>query len=245
MTALPVTIVACLVLAAPFVATAGAYPPTSAAMPLPELVVRDEGGLERSLDAILEAAPGPVFLVPGYVTCHGACPLLAKSLKGALETVARSRSGALPHRVAFLSFVGDAPEALRTFREREKLPSSWQLFATRSVAEGKRFLDRYGYLVEKRGGEWLHPNQIFVLTREGRWAASLFVRDGLDAGAVERALAMTGDRSVSTWGQRARSFVGDPRTLLWVGVVGFMIGIMGAIFGLWLAWRRRRSTVPS
>ena len=233
-------LVAALALCVPALVWGAAYPPTNAGMALPELVVRDETGGERPLRTLLEGAPGPVFLVPGYVTCHGACPLLARSLKSAIDAASRRRSGALPYRVAFLSFAGDDAEALRTFRENEKLSEAWRLFATRTVAEGKGFLDWYGYLIEKRGAEWLHPNQIFVLRRDGTWAASLFVREGLDAAAVERALAMTGDPAVATVSQRIRSFFADPRTLLWLGVGGFVLGLVGVIVGLWLPWRRRR-----
>lgn len=210
-------------------ASAAIYPPLTRSMPLPKLAVRTERGEATTLGAVVRAAPGPIFVVPGFVTCHGACPLLARAVRSALV-------GRPPHAVVFLSFAADGAEALRDFRRREALPDSWKIVSARTVAEAKTFLDRFGYFFESRRGEYVHPSQVLVLSRDGEWRASAYVRDGLDRRTVSDAFAMADDRL--RWFERLPTELADPLTLLAAGVLGLLASSGVVALTFLRRWRR-------
>lgn len=177
------TIALCLLLGG--TARAALLPPGRAGSLPGGFIASDERGQGRELSA---AASGePALLLPIFTRCSGTCPLTAVLLKQALD---KARA---PFRVIVFSFdAEDGAGDLAAFRERYQLPAGWLLLRSGDAAATRAFFDRLGFHFMKAAGGFDHPNQTFVFSPRGAWAATLagaaFSRDDLET-AFRRALA--------------------------------------------------------
>lgn len=141
--------------------------PPERAQSLPRgLMASDERDQRRDLGAT--AAGAPALLLPIFTRCSGTCPLTAVLLKQALEN-ARA-----PFRVVVFSFDGeDGARDLAGFRERFHLPADWVLLRSGDAAATRAFFDGLDFHFMKAAGGFDHPNQTFVFSPRGAWAATL------------------------------------------------------------------------
>jgi hypothetical protein len=167
------------------------------------------------------AGDAPTLLLPIFTRCGGTCPVSAVYLKEALsDEPAR-------FRVVVLSFDPDDTDAdLRDFRKRLGLPAQW-VVTKLAPAETRAFLDGLDFHVMKTDGVFDHPNQTFVFSPRGVWAAtfngSRFPQDELDA-ALRRARAAD-DPSLLA---RARLWLLRPEAWLLLAAAGLALSLLTA-----------------
>jgi cytochrome oxidase Cu insertion factor (SCO1/SenC/PrrC family) len=147
-------------------ASAELLPPESSHVVPRRLVVSDDQGVLRELRGM--AAGAPTLLLPIFTRCGGTCPLTAVQLK---EALGKARA---PFRVIVLSFDDDDRGAdLQAFRERFDLPAEWLLVRSDDAAATREYFDQLGFHFMKSGSGFDHPNEAFVLSPAGAWAATL------------------------------------------------------------------------
>jgi cytochrome oxidase Cu insertion factor (SCO1/SenC/PrrC family) len=154
-------------------------PPESPRVLTRSLVVSDEKDERLELPGMASGAP--TLLLPIFTRCGGACPMTALRLK---EALAKARAS---FRVVVLSFdAGDAAKDLADFRRRFGLPAEWFLVRGSDGAATRAFLDEIDFHFMKAGGGFDHPNQTFVFSPGGAWAATIagtaFTTEELEAG---------------------------------------------------------------
>lgn len=129
------------------------------------LAVSDEKDGRHDLGGL--AAGAPTLLLPIFTRCSGTCPLTAVLLKEAFK---KARA---PFRVVVLSFDDEDRAAdLTAFRERFGLPAEWLLVRSADAAATREFFDELGFHFMKVGSGFDHPNETFVLSPRGAWAAT-------------------------------------------------------------------------
>jgi hypothetical protein len=116
-------------------------------------------------------------------------------------------------RVVLLSFdPRDTAADLRDFRKRLDLPSGWLLVRSSDAAATRELFDVLDFRVMSAGPDFNHPDQTFVFSRGGLWAATLSgppSKEELSA-AHRRALAAderTASRSLGAWLIRPEAWV--------------------------------------
>src|SRR5215471_9824279 len=110
----------------------------------------------------------PTLLEPIFTRCTGTCPLTAVALKEALA------GGPEGFRVVLLSFdAEDDVKDLRDFRERLGLPSEWLVVRAIDGKAAREFFDDLDFHFMKIAAGFDHPNQTFVFSPGGIWAATL------------------------------------------------------------------------
>jgi cytochrome oxidase Cu insertion factor (SCO1/SenC/PrrC family) len=138
-------------------------PPARPGLVPRSLAVLDDHDRRRDL----RAAGAPTLLVPIFTRCTGTCPLTAVALKDAMAGAPER------FRVLLLSFdTEDAAADLRDFRERLNLPSEWLLVRSIDGAATREFFDDLDFHFMKAAGGFDHPNQTFVFSPKGAWAAT-------------------------------------------------------------------------
>ena len=170
------------------------------------LIVSDDKDVRHDLHAI--AAGAPTLLLPIFTRCSGTCPLTALALK---EALGKARA---PFRVALLSFdTEDRAEDLGAFRERFVLPSGWLLLRSADAAATRAYFDELGFHFMQADGAFDHPNETFVFSPRGAWAATFsgaaFPKEELEA-AWRRALAAddpSAFRRFSAWLIRPEAWI--------------------------------------
>jgi len=135
----------------------------------------------------LRVAGAPSLLVPIFTRCAGSCPLAVVALKQA------TAGSPARFRVLLLSFdTEDTAADLRDFRERLDLPSEWLLVRSIDATATRELLDDLDFHFMKTGRGFDHPNQTFVFSPNGVWAATfsgnLSSKEELES-ALQRALA--------------------------------------------------------
>jgi len=204
-----------LVLGAAATARADLLSPSSSRELPPGFIALDERDQPRDL---LQASSGaPWILLPIFTRCGGTCPLTALSLKDAL-----GRAEA-PFRVVALSFDSDdAANDLREFRERFGIPPEWLLLRSADGAATRALLDPFDFHFMKSGGGFEHPNEAFVFSPRGRWAATFagttFSKDQLES-AWRRAWAADAASPV----QRLRWWLSRPEAWILVACGGLLL----------------------
>src|SRR5689334_13343818 len=150
---------------------------------------------------------GPTLLLPVFTRCGGSCPLTAAALKQAM------RGASADFRVVLLSFdPRDTAADLRSFRKRLDLPSEWLLVRSIDAAATRELLDVLEFRVMSAGPDFNHPDQTFVFSPKGLWAATLSgppSKEELSA-AHRRALAAderTAARSLGVWLIRPEAWI--------------------------------------
>jgi len=147
-------------------AAADLLPPERASVLPGGFIVADEQ--DARLDLRDLAAGAPALLLPVFTRCSGTCPLTALFLK---KTLGEANA---PFRVIVLSFdPEDAAKDLREFRERFTLPPEWRLVRSDDAAAVRGLLDGLDFHFMKTSGGFDHPDQTFVLSAKGEWAATL------------------------------------------------------------------------
>jgi cytochrome oxidase Cu insertion factor (SCO1/SenC/PrrC family) len=187
-------------------ASAELLPPESSQVVPRRLVVSDDQDVLRELRGM--AAGAPTLLLPIFTRCSGTCPLTAVQLK---EALGKARAS---FRVVLLSFdQEDRAGDLQAFRQRFGLPAGWLLARSDDPAATREYFDQLGFHFMKSGSGFDHPNQTFVISPAGAWAATLAgtaIREAeLDA-AWWRALAAddaTAVRSLGSWLIRPESWI--------------------------------------
>jgi len=193
--------------------------PSERASVLPRgLIVADEQDARLELRVL--AAGAPALLLPVFTRCSGTCPLTALLLKKALG------EANAPFRVIVLSFdPEDAANDLREFRERFALPPGWRLVRSDDAAAIRRLLDGLDFHFMKTSGGFDHPNQTFVFSAKGEWAATL---QGTDPSRSEletafaRALAAGDPAPLS----RVRAWLIRPATWILCASAGLLASLV-------------------
>jgi hypothetical protein len=116
----------------------------------------------------------------------------------------------VPFRVIVFSFdERDTEQDLRDFRERFALPEEWLVVRSTDPAATRSFLDSLDFHAMKSGESFDHPDETFVFSPKGRWAATLtgaaFTSGELRT-ARERALAAD-HPSLTAWLIRPESWI--------------------------------------
>lgn len=203
---------------------AGLAPPSSPRLKPRALAVLDD----RDRPQTLPQSPAPMLLLPLFTRCGGTCPLTALSLK---QAVAGAQP---PFRVVLLSFDGgDTAEDLRDFRERLELPAGWLLVRAAGASELRAFLDQLDFHFMKTEGGFDHPNQSFVFSPGGIWAATFEGAPGSRA-ELKEAYRRSIDADDAGSLQSLRSWLLRPEAL----IVAACAGLAAAFAGILLFGRK-------
>ncbi len=184
---------------------------------IPDLAGVDDTGAARDLRQIATGAPA--LLLPVFTRCTGTCPMTAVYLKDALAKAQVSL------RVVVLSFdADDTPADLRDFRERFALPPDWLVVRPSDAGATRAFLDRLDFHFMKSEAGFDHPNETFVFSPHGTWAATLtgaaFAPGELRA-AQERALAADDPSAAS----RLAAWLHKPEAWIVLACVGILLAL--------------------
>ena len=178
-------------------------PPGRPGLVLRNLTVLDEQDRRQSLGTAGEAT----LLLPIFTHCDGTCPVTAATLKQAIP------GASADFRVVLLSFdPHDTAADLRSFRKRLDLPSGWVVVRSIDARATRELFDDLEFPVMIREGGFNHPDQTFVFSPKGLWAATLSgppSKEGLSS-AHRRALAAddrTLSRSLGAWLIRPEAWV--------------------------------------
>lgn len=201
-------------------------PAESGSGAIPDISIWDEANHKSSLwEKLRGAGNGPVIVLPIYTRCTISCPVLTHKLK---EEAARL-SSSTAYRVLVFSFdSSEDAESLRAFREREQLPAKWML-ARADETDIRRFCDFFHYPVMTDGAVLVHPNEMFLLTDDLHWRATL-VDVSWDATDLRKWIGRVGSPTISDWAAM------NPEKLAWIGFGGLSLGTAVAL--TWLIWRR-------
>jgi cytochrome oxidase Cu insertion factor (SCO1/SenC/PrrC family) len=186
------------------------------------LTVSDELDARHELSAL--EAGAPALLLPIFTRCTGTCPMTAHDLK---EALAKTR---VPFRVIVFSFdAGDAARDLRDFRERFALPADWRLVRSGDGAATRAFLDELDFHFMKTSEGFDHPNETFVFSAKGFWAATLtgsaFPLPELD-GAFRRAVLADDPTAL----QRLRAWLVRPEAWILLACAGVAMALLAILF---------------
>ncbi|HET6984721.1 MAG TPA: SCO family protein [Myxococcaceae bacterium] len=178
-------------------------PPGRPGLALRSLTVLDEQGRRQSLGTAGEAT----LLLPIFTRCAGTCPVTATALKQAIP------GASADFRVVLLSFdPRDTAADLRSFHERLGLPSGWLVLGSVDARATRELFDDLEFPVMNSEGGFNHPDQTFVFSPKGLWAATLSGPPSKEelSSAHRRALAAddgTLSRSVGAWLIRPEAWV--------------------------------------
>lgn len=207
-------------LAAGGAASAALLPPERTST-LPELAVSDEHDAPHRLRAL--AAGAPTLLLPVFTRCSGTCPMTAVFLKDAL-----AKAGT-PLRVVVFSFdPEDTAKDLRDFRERFALPAGWLLVRSGDSAATRSFLDGLDFHFMKSEAGFDHPNQTFVFSPEGCWAAT-FAGPAFPQGDLESARRRALAADHPTLLQRAEDWLIRPETWILAACAGLAASLAAVV----------------
>jgi cytochrome oxidase Cu insertion factor (SCO1/SenC/PrrC family) len=147
-------------------ASAELLPPERSGALLHSFTVSDDQ--DRRVELREVTAGAPALLLPVFTRCSGTCPLTSLLLKKALA------EAKAPFRVIVFSFdAEDTAQDLRDFRERFALPAAWRLVRSGDAAATRELLDALDFHFMKSSEGFDHPNQTFVFSPKGAWAATL------------------------------------------------------------------------
>jgi len=178
----------------------------------------------------LRLAGGPTLLVPIFTRCMGTCPLVAASLNEA--------AAQLPDRfrVVLLSFdTADVAEDLLEFRHRLGLPSDWLVLRGVDGKATREFFDGLDFHFMKTATGFEHPNQTFVFSPKGVWAAT-FSGTPSSKGELESAHRWAVATDDLTASNRLLEWLSRPEAWIALAFAGFVVSL-GAIL---LVARRQR-----
>ena len=185
----------------------------------------------------LRLAGAPTLLEPIFTRCTGTCPLIAVALKEALT------GGPEGFRVVLLSFdAEDDAKDLRDFRERLSLPSEWLVVRAIDGKAAREFFDDLDFHFMKIAAGFDHPNQTFVFSPSGIWAATLsgtpWSKQELDS-ARRRAVAADD----ATASHRLFDWLSRPESWIALAFTGFVLSFGGIL--LVTRSNKARSTAAS
>ena len=171
----------------------------------------------------LGTAGEPTLLLPIFTRCTGSCPLTAVALKQAM------RGASAEFRVVLLSFdQNDTATDLRHFRERFDLPSEWLVVRTVDAAATRELLDDLEFRVMNSGAGFNHPDQTFVLSPKGLWAATVSGPPSReDLGAAHRRSLAADDRSAP---RRLGGWLIRPEAWIVLACAGFGCSVAAVLF---------------
>jgi len=167
------------------------------------LTVLDEQDRQQSLGTGGEAT----LLLPIFTRCAGTCPVTAATLKQAIP------GASADFRVVLLSFdPHDTASDLRSFRKRLELPSAWLVVRSADARATRELFDDLEFRVMNSEGGFNHPDQTFVFSPKGLWAATLSGPPSKEelSSAHRRALAAddgTPSQSLGAWLIRPEAWV--------------------------------------
>lgn len=176
---------------------------------MPNLSVLDESDRSLELTSALAGGEKNILLLPVFTKCHMSCPLMVKAL-------AQVWSNGSQLRVALLSFdASETVQSLREFREREKIPSSWQIFRSSDAAALRAFFDAFSYSIMAADGGFNHPNQILVFDRDLKWSGSLYGTQLTESDLKE----------AQGTGSRFAGLLAHPDRLAIIGMIGLLLSL--------------------
>ena len=109
----------------------------------------------------------PVILALFFASCEYACPVLVHDMKRLLAALADDVRPDVQRVLVTFDTTRDTPPALRTFRERMELDSSWTLLtSTPADVQELAMLVGVKYKQDARG-QFAHSNLITLLNDEG------------------------------------------------------------------------------
>ncbi len=189
---------------------------------VPDIEVMDDGGGAVSLRSMLAAmGGGPVVVLPIYTNCAVSCPLQTRKLKQALASL--NSGGAL--RILVFSFdAADTSTTIEQYRKREGVPENWKVVTARED-EILDFFRFFQYSIMDDKGQFIHPDQIFLLDPSLRWR---FTLTGVIWSPSELGHAIDQARSPGILGWISS----HPSALAWAGFLCVLLSI-GSLW-IWL-----------
>lgn len=185
-------------------------PPARPDLPTRSLAVLDEHDRRQDLGT----AGQPTLLLPIFTRCAGTCPLTAVALKQAMP------GGPSDFRVVLLSFdPEDVATDLRRFRQQLDLPSEWLVVRTIDAAATRELLDDLEFRVMNTGSGFNHPDQTFVFSPKGRWAATVSGPPSKDELRAAHRRAMAADDRTAP--RRLRAWLIRPEAWIALACAGF------------------------
>lgn len=211
------------------------YPPLDSKLVVPDMPLWDDRGAALRLKEVLKRQDVNLLL-PGFTTCHGACPQLARLYKALIEQSGLQKDLHQRVQVVFLSFdPNDTTEDLAAFRAHASLPDDWIVVRSEPNATTQLLAD-LNYTVMNLNGIYQHPAQAFVFTRELHWVGSLY---GADVNTAELLQIVQQARYQQShpYLAQAYSIIKSPNTLA-VGAGGGLLFGIGVL--MWLSVRLTR-----
>lgn len=213
-----------------FLATAPLYarviPASDYSASIPDVTVLEDGVHAVQLRTLLAAAgTGPVVVLPIFTNCAASCPLQTRKLKQAIANL--HSSGGL--RIVVFSFdPSDTESTIEQYRKREGVPESWKVVTARED-DIRNFFQFFQYSVMDDKGQFIHPDQIFLLDPDLQWR---FTITGLIWSPQELGQAIEETRSpgIHAW------MVSHPDALGWTGFLGVLLGL--GLLGAWFIYFR-------
>jgi cytochrome oxidase Cu insertion factor (SCO1/SenC/PrrC family) len=190
--------------------------------PVPNIEVKDADGNRFLFQDRFKDVPGPLVVLPIFTRCKGACPALAQALRVASRQIASEVSDTT--FIIFSFDPSDTAEQLLSFKTNLRLPDEWVLITSENESS-KRFFDSLRYSYRDEDGDFIHPNQFFVLDAQAVWAATVIGTD-FQAQHLQEALELArGEMSF------LEHFIRYPEQLaILAGIVFFVICLGLAIY---------------
>lgn len=217
------------------------YPPLVQNMKVPNIAVQTDSGEELMLAEIFAKNSNSTMtlFIPGFIQCHGICPTLAKMYQSLLSQIPNKQIS-----VIFFSFNSeDTKEDLQNFRNMHSLSSQWQVIRA-NVSDTQKMLDSLKFVTMKKGTQYDHPAQAFVLSKDMVWLGSLFGAD-VKVSDVEKMLETAEIYSTSPHLSYVLAFIKNPNTLAVYGFMGLIVSMLVVcIFAIKLKSSPKKARIP-
>jgi hypothetical protein len=201
-------------------------PPAQPGLVPRSLAVLDEQDRHQNFGT----AGRPTLLLPIFTRCAGSCPLTAIALRKAMPEAAAD------FRVVLLSFdPKDVGSDLRSFRTRLDLPSEWLVVRSIDAVATRELFDDLEFRVMSTGSDFNHPDQTFVFSPKGLWAATLSGPPSKEDLSAAHRRALTADEGTAS--RRLGSWLIRPEAWVVLACAGFGLSLAAVL----LLVRRNRA----
>ncbi len=200
-------------------------PATPEGMRVPSTGVFDEANRPHDFRE-LTVGNKPILLLPAFFKCHASCPVMARALRKATKD---PQTAALFRIVVFSFDATDTPTQAALFRKTQNLPPDWLFVRTTQDVAARQFFDAFNYHYRDEHGTFLHPNQIFVLSANGRWAQSI-TGATFTSSDLESAARLARLMDSTTLRARLERLSRNPEALAVWGMAGLLMSVIVLVF---------------
>lgn len=133
-------------------------------------LLQDENGKDYRLHDLVAQHQGLSLLMPMFSKCKTICPLMMQQAKKVVKGRPDLEGS---YQIIVLSFAAeDPPQALKTFRLQQQLPSEWKLVKVKQTEHS--FFKQLKYpIMQLEGGEYSHQGILFALGQDSSLLASI------------------------------------------------------------------------